>query len=75
MWHNIFIFIHSSFVVDREDVNYMAISANMAVRGSKGGPDRYDIYLKYGAPPTEESYDQRSTVTASESYIGKVLYR
>ena len=62
-------------MVDRDDVNYMAISANMAVRGSKGGPERYEVYMKYGAIPTETDFDQRSTVTASESYIGKVLYR
>jgi len=27
------------FVVDRDDVNYIALSANVAVEGSKGGPD------------------------------------
>ena len=65
----------SSFVIDRTDVNYMAISSNIAIKGSKGGPEKYDIFMKFGSPPTPFDYDQRSTLTASESYVGSVLYR
>lgn len=61
--------------MDRNDVNYMAISSNIALSGIQGGPDRYELYLKYGGPASVSRYDQKSTVTASESYIGSVLYR
>lgn len=62
------------FVVDRDDVNYMAVSSNVAIEGTRGGPERYDLYMKFGSPPTPRDYDQASTVTASESYVGDVLY-
>ena len=70
----IFLFLYR-FVIDREDVNYMAISSNIAIKGTQGGPEKYDIYMRYGKPPTIYEYDQKSTVTASESYVGSVLYR
>ena len=63
------------FVVDQEDVNYLAVSSNVAIEGTRGGPERYELYMKYGAPPTTRNYDQRSTLTASDSYVGDVLYR
>ena len=63
------------FVVDREDVNYMAVSSNIAIEGSRGGPENYELYMKYGAPPTTTNYDLKSTLTASDSYVGDVLYR
>ena len=63
------------FVIDRTDVNYMALSSNIAIKGTKGGPEKYDIFMKFGSPPTPYDFDQRSTVTASESYVGSVLYR
>ncbi len=63
------------FVVDRTDVNYLAVSSNIAIEGSRGGPERYELYMKYGSPPTEKDFDQRSTLTASDSYVGDVLYR
>ena len=62
------------FVVDRTDVNYLAVSSNIAIEGSRGGPERYELYMKYGSPPTEKDFDQRSTLTASDSYVGDVLY-
>jgi len=30
--------------------------------------------MKYGSPATLTDYDQRSSVSASESYVGDVLY-
>lgn len=63
------------FVVDREDVNYLAVSSNVAIEGSRGGPEKYELYMKYGQPPTPRNYDQKSTLTASDSYIGDVLFR
>ena len=63
------------FVVDRNDVNYMAVSSNIAIEGTKGGPERYELYMKYGEPPSVTNYDQRSVLTASDSYVGDVLYR
>ncbi len=63
------------FVVDRPDVNYIAVSSNIALEGEAGGPDKYELYLGYGRPPTPYNYDQKSVVTASESYVGQVLYR
>jgi len=62
------------FVVDEENVNYLAVSSNVAIEGTRGGPERYELYMKYGAPPTTRNYDQRSTLTASDSYVGDVLY-
>ena len=64
-----------SFVVDRTDVTYMAVSSNVAIRGSRGGPEKYEILMRYAKPPTEEEFDYMSTLTASESYVGNVLYR
>ena len=29
------------FVVDQEDVNYLAVSSNVAIEGTRGGPERY----------------------------------
>ena len=63
------------FVVDRDDVNYMAVSSNIAIEGTKGGPERYEIYMKYGQPPSIYDYDSKSVLTASDSYVGDVLYR
>ena len=63
------------FVVDRDDVNYMAVSSNIAIEGSRGGPENYELYMKYGGPPTSGDYDLKSTLTASDSYVGDVLYR
>ena len=62
-------------MVDRDDVNYMAISSNIAIKGTRGGPESYEVYMRYGELPTTEVYDHKSTVTASESYVGSVLYR
>ena len=62
-------------MVDREDVNYLAISSNVAIQGTKGGPEKFEIYMRYGLPPTERVYGEKTTVTASESYVGDVLYR
>ncbi len=64
-----------SFVVDRPDANYLAISSNIAIRGTLGGPEKYDILMRYGKPPTPAKFDRNTTVTASESYVGNVLYR
>ena len=27
-----------------------------------GGPEKYNMYLKYGAPPTTRTYDYKATV-------------
>ena len=63
------------FVVDELNVNYMAVSSNIAIEGSRGGPENYELYMKYGSPPTSRDYDLKSTLTASDSYVGDVLYR
>ena len=74
--HNITIFIsYSRFDVDRNDVNYIAVSSNIALEGSNGGPEKYELYMKYGAVPTPIDYDLKSSLTASDSYVGTVLYR
>ena len=65
----------SSFVVDRPDANYMAVSSNIAIQETRGGPDKYELYMKFGKPPTTIDYDLRSTLTSSDSYVGDVLYR
>ncbi len=62
-------------MVDRPDVNYIGVSANIAAAGASGAPQKYDLYLRYGRPPTPFTYDRKSEVTASESYVGEVLYR
>ncbi|TRY67804.1 hypothetical protein TCAL_15881 [Tigriopus californicus] len=62
------------FVVDRDDVRYMSVSANIALRGTLGAPDKYDLFLKKNSPPTPIHYDTKATVTAAESYVGSVLY-
>jgi len=63
------------FDVDRNDVNYIAVSSNIALEGSNGGPEKYELYMKYGAVPTPIDYDLKSSLTASDSYVGTVLYR
>ena len=35
---------------------------NVALSGTMGGPEKYDMYLRYGAPPTLAKYDYRSQV-------------
>jgi len=54
--------------------NYAAISANVAIAGINGGHEKYALFLKYGSPPTPAKYDYRSTVTASDSYVGDKLF-
>jgi len=61
-------------IEDGAKANYAAISANVALAGIEGGHDRYDLYLRYGLPPTVEQHDYRSVVTASDSYVGQRLY-
>ena len=63
------------FDVDRDDVNYIAVSSNIALEGSNGGPEKYELYMKYGSIPTPNDYDLKSSLTASDSYVGTVLYR
>lgn len=62
-------------MVDRDDVRYMSVSANIALRGTLGAPEKYDLFLKKNQPPTPINYDIKATVTAAESYVGSVLYR
>jgi len=62
------------FDVDRPDVNYIAVSSNIALEGSNGGPEKYELYMKYGSIPTPNDYDLKSSLTASDSYVGTVLY-
>ena len=61
--------------MDRADVNYIAVSSNIALEGSNGGPEKYDLFMKYGSVPTPYDYDLKSALTASDSYVGTVLYR
>ena len=68
-------FFRSRFVVDRDDVNYIAISSNVAVAGTQGGPDKYEIYMKYGERAARDNFDYRTKLTSSESYLDGVLYR
>ena len=56
-------------------MNYIAVSSNIALEGSNGGPEKYELYMKYGAVPTPIDYDLKSSLTASDSYVGTVLYR
>ena len=63
------------FDVDRDDVNYIAVSSNIALEGSNGGPEKYELYMKYGSVPSPTDYDLKSSLTASDSYVGTVLYR
>ena len=56
-------------------MNYLAVSANVAMEGSNGDPEKYEIFLKYEGLPTLEDYDTKSSLTASDSYVGNVLYR
>ncbi len=60
--------------MDRSDANYMMISSHVAIRGAKGAPETYDIYMKYGSMPTTKDYDHKTKVTRSEGYDG-VLFR
>ena len=54
---------------------YIAVSSNIALEGSNGGPEKYELFMKYGAVPTPNDYDVKSSLTASDSYVGTVLYR
>ena len=63
------------FVVGRDDANYIAISSNIAVAGTQGGPDKYEIYMKYGERATRDNHDYRTQLASSESYLDGVLYR
>ena len=69
------LFFSHRFDVDRPDVNYIAVSSNIALEGSNGGPEKYELYMKYGSIPTPNDFDLKSSLTASDSYVGTVLYR
>ena len=63
------------FDVDRADVNYLAVSANVAMEGSNGDPQKYEIFMKYEGLPSVSDHDLKSSLTASDSYVGNVLFR
>ena len=60
--------------MDRNDVNFLAVSSSVSDI-KDGGPHKYELYLRQGKIPTPYEYDQKSTVTAADSYVGPVLYR
>ncbi|XP_023341065.1 uncharacterized protein LOC111711058 [Eurytemora carolleeae] len=63
------------FTVEDSNANYAALSGNVAVAGVlQGAPQKYEMYLKYGSPPTVAKYDYRAQVTAADSYNGEKLY-
>jgi len=62
------------FDVDRADVNYLAVSANVAMEGSNGDPQKYEIFMKYEGLPSVSDHDLKSSLTASDSYVGNVLF-
>ena len=35
---------------------------NVAVAGTQGGPEKYQMFLRYGAPPTLAKYDYKDQV-------------
>ena len=34
----------------------------MALAGTQGGPEKYDMFLRYGAPPTAAKWDWKAEV-------------
>jgi hypothetical protein len=38
------------------------IIGNVALAGTQGGPEKYDMYLRYGAPPTVAKWDWKAEV-------------
>ena len=56
-------------------MNYLAVSANVAMEGSNGDPQKYEIFMKYEGLPSVSDYDLKSSLTASDSYVGNVLFR
>merc|ERR1712240_131062 len=54
------------FDVDRPDVNYLAVSANVAMEGSNGDPQKYEIFMKYEGLPSVSDHDLKSSLTASD---------
>ena len=53
----------------------MAVSANVAMEGSNGDPQKYEIFMKYEGLPSVSDHDLKSSLTASDSYVGNVLFR
>ena len=40
----------------------MARTGNVALAGTQGGPEKYDMFLRYGAPPTAAKWDWKAEV-------------
>ena len=45
------------------------------MEGSNGNPEKYELFMKYEGLPTVTDYDLKSSLTASDSYVGSVLFR
>ena len=44
------------------------------MEGSNGNPEKYELFMKYEGIPTVNDYDLKSSLTASDSYVGTVLF-
>ena len=47
-------------------LRYLFFSGNIAYASSMGGPEKYNMYLKYGAPPTTKTYDFKAQVRLND---------
>ncbi len=50
----------------------MCGTGNVALAGTQGGPEKYDMYLRYGAPPTAAKWDWKAEVNETFKKLGLV---
>ena len=48
--------------------NMIFFKGNIAYASAMGGPEKYNMYLKYGAPPTTNIYDYKAKVIHSSTH-------
>ncbi len=44
------------------NVGVSVVAGNVALAGTQGGPEKYDMYLRYGRPPTAAKWDWKAEV-------------
>jgi hypothetical protein len=52
----------SIFIAQRYRSECPCGTGNVALAGTQGGPEKYDMYLRYGAPPTAAKWDWKAEV-------------
>ncbi len=57
------------------NVGVSVVAGNVALAGTQGGPEKYDMYLRYGRPPTAAKWDWKAEVINVTVVSLTLMYR